>query len=182
MSDDLNELMQRFPPPDKPRYTPINWENLEAALGLCYPPSFKEFIDVYGGCVWFDNLSPLYSQAQTAEEAKGFLQTVERKCNQDSGNTYDKSFKRISPVFSPEKGGLLPFLIDYGGNMYYWQTDIGEPDQWPIIKSHGGWMTPHPAMSIPTMILKWLERDPQMIEMWGDVEQVPAERLRITET
>jgi hypothetical protein len=37
-------------------------------------------------------------------------------------------------------------------------------------------------MSIPAMILKWLERDSQMNEMWGDVEQIPPERLRITES
>jgi len=182
MNDSLKELMQRFPPPANPRFTPINWENLERALGLCYPTSFKEFIDVYGGCIWFDDLSPLYSQALTDKEAIEFREVVDNKCNQDRGDTYDQHFKPISPPFYPEQGGLFPFLIDYGGNKYFWETESDDPDEWPIVKSHAGWMTRYPAMSIPTMILRWLQRDPQMIEMWGDVEQISPERLRITES
>ena len=181
MKTSLNELVDRFPPPAKPRFTPVDWDNLERSLGFSYPPSFQEFIDVYGGSVWFNNLSPLYSQAQTDEEAREFLKTVDQKCNQDRGNTYDEHGKPFSPPFYPDEGGLFPFLVDYGGNEYYWETDADDPEEWPIVKSHGGWMTRHTPMSIPAMILKWLERDPQMMEMWGDVSRVPPEQLRITE-
>ncbi len=103
-------------------------------------------------------------------------------CDIDRGNTCDENFEPISPPFYPETGGLLPFLVDYGGAMYYWDTQSENPDEWPIVMSNGGRMTRYPCMSIPTMILKWLERDPQMIEMWGDVEQIPPERIRITES
>ena len=181
MTTPLEQLLARFPPPAKPRFTPVKWSKLEVALGFCYPTSFKEFIDVYGGCVWFDNLSPMYSQARTKKEVDKFLQVVEQKCNQDRGNFYDEKFKPISPAFYPERGGLFPFLIDYGGNEYFWDTKSADPDLWPIVQSHAGWMKLYPPMSIPELILKWLGRDPQMLKMWGDVSKWPVERIRITE-
>lgn len=182
MNETLQELTQRFPPPANPRGTPTNWENIEHALKICYPASFKEFIDVYGGCVWFSNISPFFRQGLTEEEAGEFPEKVNELCNNEKGNTYNEEGEPFSPPFYPDKGGLFPFLVDYGGNIYYWDTHSNNPDEWPIVKSHGGWMTQHPCMSIPTMILKWLERDPQMIEMWGDVEKKPPEHLRITES
>lgn len=180
MNKSLNQLMDRFPPPSKPRDTPVNWRNLESALGLTYPSGFKEFIDVYGGCIWFDNLSFFFRQGRTKKEAKEFPEIVIEMCDIDRGNTWDENGKPFSPPFYPEPGGFLPFLVDYGGGQYYWDTQSDNPDKWPIILSDGGWMTRFPSMSIPAMILKWLERDPQMIEMWGDVEQLPPERIRIT--
>jgi hypothetical protein len=182
MDSALAKLIERFPPPPNPRGLPVNWRAIEKSLGVCYPCHFKDFINVYGGCVWFNNLSPFYRQGGSDDEAKDFPSKVERMCDIDRGNTYDANGKPLSPAFYPEEGGLLPFLVDYGGNVYYWDTASGTPEEWLVIQSHGGWMTPFPAMSIPTMILNWLGRDPQMIEMWGDADQISPDRLRITES
>ena len=183
MSKALINLIAKFPPPTKLEIAP-NWTNLEDALGVQYPSTFKDFIDTYGGCVWFDKLSPFIRQGRTKKEAREFPAVVVEMCDIDRGNTWgviDGKFQQISPPFYPEPGGLLPFLVDYSGSMYFWDTESDEPEQWPVIQSEGGSMTRHPAMSIPEMILKWLDRDPVMIQMWGDVEQISQERLRITE-
>jgi hypothetical protein len=179
MNEGLSKLRQKIPPPAKPRNLPVNWENIESALGLTYPTGFKELLDVYGGSVWFDHWDFFFRQGKTKKEASKFPDTVIEMCATDSEANYDEYSNEISPPFYPEEGGLLPFLVDYGGCVYYWDTKPDNPDEWPIVESDGGWMTRYPPMSIPTMILKYLERDPQMIEMWGDVEQLPPERIGI---
>lgn len=183
MEPALKRLMKRFPPPANPRSTPVNWTNIEQALDWTYPQHFKDYVDVYGGCVWFDDVRPIYMQGLTQENAGELPAFIESRCDIDRGNTYDADGKPFSPPFYPEDGGLMPWLLDYSGNMYYWDTGASEdPEAWPVIQSHGGWMTPFPAMSLPTMILKWLEQDAVMTEIWGKLERWPEEQRRITES
>ena len=182
MFEALQELVERFPPPKKPRSTPVNWERVENHLGMSYPVSFKEFIDVYGGSVWFDNVSPIISQCKNEKQAAEFVEIIKGKIEQVNGDTYDENFNEIDVQFYPTSNGLFPFLIDYSGNMYLWARESDDPEEWPIILSHAGWMKTLGVMSIPEMILSWLKGEPSMKKVWGNVEEMPLDRLQITES
>jgi len=100
--------MARFRWPQEPRGTPVNWRNLESAWRLRSPKSFKEFIDVYGGCVWFDDLSPFSQQGLTIDDAEKFVPKVSAMYDVDRGRTYDENFQEFEASFYPESG---PHLI-----------------------------------------------------------------------
>lgn len=182
MATALQDLVKRFPPPKNPRGTPVNWERIERRLAILYPASFKEFIDVYGGSVWFDDLAPIVSQGKNEKQAAEFVEIIRRKIEQVNGDTYDEDFNEIKVEFYPAPGGWFPFLIDYSGNMYLWAREADEPKEWPVVMSKAGWMKTLGVMSIPEMILAWLDGEPTMQKAWGNAEDLPPERLRITES
>ena len=70
MDSSLQQLMGKMPPPTDPRHRMSIWSRLESAVGITYPTSFKEFVEVYGGSVWFDNVCPFFSEATTDDEVK----------------------------------------------------------------------------------------------------------------
>lgn len=87
-----------------------------------------EFINVYGGSIWFDHWDFFFRQCKTKKEAEEFPNVVAEMCATDSeGNYDDESSQPITPLFYPEEGGLLPFLVDYGGCIYYWETKTTNP-------------------------------------------------------
>ena len=178
----LSRLMDLMPPPKNLRFARVQWERLENAIGMAYPSSFKEFIGVYGGSVWFDNLSPFYTEAKSDGEVKKFLKSVEEKLKRLRGNTYDEDYNCLELPLFPEKGGLLPFMIDYAGNLYNWLSVQENPEKWPIAVWLTGSIRMLDGMTISSMILDWLERKPLMIELWGDVQEFDPKRLCLTET
>ena len=122
MDQALRKLVLRLPPPAPLPGTDVDWERLEHLIGLNYPESFKEFVQTYGDCVWFDNAAPLYSRARSDVEAKEFLRQVSRNLAPLRGNMYDDDFSKISMPLYPEIGGLFPFMVDYGSNLFCWHT------------------------------------------------------------
>jgi hypothetical protein len=81
----------------------------------------------------------------------------------------------------PTENGLFPFMIDYGGNLFCWQTDRNSPDKWPIVFWNMGPITVMEKMTIAKMILGWLQRKPQMVKVWGDIDEYEPDRIRLTE-
>lgn len=181
MHSALKELMSRFPPPTDLSCHPVNWKRLEQHVDFSFPVSFKEYVDVYGGCIWFDDLSLIISQGVDEEQATEYVNVVNRKIAQVDGETYDEEFNEIQVSFFPEKKGLFPFLLDYSGNLYLWSREFDNPEEWPVVKSHAGWMKTLKAMTIPEMIIGWLNGDQLMQQVWGDVSGIDPERLGITE-
>ena len=177
----LKRLVEKIPPPKKPRFSNVNWDRLEKALGLTYPSSFKDFIDVYGGSVWFDNVCPFFSEARTEKEAKDFVQSVKKKLAPLKGNTFDESFNAIEIPLSPADNGLFPFLIDYSGNLFCWQTDQNSPDKWPVVFWNTGPITILEKLTLAMLINDWLMRKPHMVKIWGDINEYEPDRIRLTE-
>jgi len=182
VDNDLQRLIAKMPPPARPRFRDVDWGRLEAAVGLTYPVSFKEFIGVYGGCVWCDAFSPFYSQARTTADAKDFLNSVKEKLIALQSNMYDGDSNKIEIPLYPTTGGLFPFMIDYSSSLYCWRTDRKDPDKWPIVCWFTGTVLVLEKMTISKMLLEWLDRKPRMIDVWGDVNDLPPERRQLTET
>jgi hypothetical protein len=182
MDSALKSLVKKIPPPPDPRFRDVDWASLESAVGLSYPPSFKEFIGVYGGSVWFDNICPFYTEAKTDKEVKDFLRSVRENLKTLEGNLYDEHFTKVEMPLYPEEGGLFPFMVDYSSNLFCWETERKDPDKWPVVCWLRGPVVVLENTTIARMILDFLERKPHTIKIWGDINLYEPERKGLTET
>ena len=173
MDPALNRLTKLVPPPADPPFRAVDWVRLEAGLGVTYPTSFKEFVGVYGGCVWFDRLGPFYSPAKTRADVTRFGRAVRRRLEYLEGNLYDEHYRPIDLPLYPEPGGLFPFMMDrHTSAQYFWRTGRGDPDRWPVVCWFKGPVRVLEGMTLAKMLLDWLERRPRMVKVWGDVRPV----------
>lgn len=181
----LAKLAERMPPPAKPKEAVVDWLLVETELGFSYPSAFKEFIATYGGCTWFDHARLIYSTAQSSEAVNEFIASMEEKVSPLRGNTfvYDKKKGRREqvdlPLF-PDKGGLFPFMNDFSGSFYCWLTKGRNSEKWPVVCCFSSQVLIIEDLSVPQMFLEWLNREPRMVDLWGDVNDLPPERIQLS--
>jgi len=179
MDSALKRLLKKMPPPRRLRDSDVDWHRLEATVGLGYPSSFKEFIGAYGACRWFDHASPYYSTAKTDAEAKKFVRRVMEVLKPLMNRMRDENGDEVRMALYPEEGGLLPFMVDYGGSVYCWKTDRTKLADWPIVCWLMGPVIMLEKTTIAQMMLEWLERKPRMVDLWGDPNDLPPDRLQL---
>ena len=168
-----------MPPPKNPGE--INWARVEKGIRLNLPPSFKDFLDVYAGCRWFDHAVPYFSRGESDEKVANFVDEVGEILAPFQDFTYMVVNDEAEPVeFSlyPEKGGLFPFMQDYSGSIYAWRTS-GVPERWPVVCYLGGPVRIVEDISITQMMLGFMDRSPRMVDLWGDINDLPEDRKRI---
>jgi hypothetical protein len=179
MDRSLRRLMKLMLPLKGQRHTKVNWDRLEEHVGLPYPESFKDFVGVYGSSHWFDKLLPFYSMAATDRQVQDYLKSVRKKLKWFVGNMYDQSYNRLDLPLYPEEGGLFPFMADIDGPEYCWLTKFEDPDRWPVYCWMPGTFMVLTDTTISDMLLGFLERSPQMVQLWGDVRDYDPSRIRI---
>ena len=177
MDQHLRILTKRIHPPKAPKDIDVDWKALESHVKLTYPDSFKDFTATYGGSVWFDNVSPFYTEAQSDEQIRKFLNSVKAKLKPLVGNMYDERFRAITRPLYPESDGLFPFMIDYGGGLFCWQTEGANPNKWNIIYWNQGEVRELGVTSISKLFLDFMDRAPTMIDVWGDINDYEERRI-----
>jgi hypothetical protein len=175
----MQRLIDKLPPPANVKKAVVDWGRLEATLGFAYPPSFKEFVRVYGSCRWCDFLAPFYSTAETDEEVAGFLEMVSSAFGLLDGLLYDQDYQPISLPKYPEKGGIFPYMMDQNGGIYFWKTGDGDPDRWPTICWFMGPTIVLENKTLPQIMLDWLTGEPYAVEYFGDLSSFPPEETRL---
>jgi len=180
MDNALKRLMKRMPPPANPPFTDVNWQQLERFVGLPYPTSFKEFVEVYGACIWFDHFVPFYSLADTEAEAKEFLEDVERYLKVHEPTLYNnEALERFDPPIYPAKGGLFPFLKDMYGYIYCWRTAGRNANHWPVYCCQPGRLMILEKTTIAKMFLDFMEHKSEAVQIWGDIRGMDADQIRL---
>lgn len=181
MDEKIGELVRMMPPPSNPRFVEVQWPALEEAVGLRYPKSFKEYVAVYGGAVWFDNWCPLYAAAKNDEEIRDYLRTVSNYTSRMKGCMVKPGKQRrdVEIALYPDQGGLLPFLIDYSGGVYSWKTANTDPDKWPVVCWVDSYIIELRGITIAGMFLEFLRRSERMRRVWGDVNDLEEYRRRV---
>jgi hypothetical protein len=180
MDPALKRLMKKMRPPPDPTGRNVDWERSERGIGLTYPTSFKDFIGVYGASIWFDNLTLFYPERKSYKSVKTFLGAVKARLQLLVKYTIlDEEYNEVVMPLYPEEGGLFPFLADYNGYEFFWQTTGKNPDKWPVVCWKMGPIVLLGRMSIAKMILDFLERKPRMVGVWGDIRLYEPERIRV---
>ena len=133
MDASLCRLVEALPPPYGLTDRDVKWGEVEREAGLSYPSHFKELIGVYGGSNWFDLYHLLYPDP--SETTGAYLEAVRGQVSilAKYGMT-DKDFKPVKMPLYPEAGGLFPFMASSDGDYYFWRTDSGDPDRWPMLR------------------------------------------------
>ena len=155
---------------------------MEKAVEIQYPASFKEFVGLYGGSVWFDNVVPIFIEAKSDAEVKDYLRSVDDNLKPLQNKVFDEKLRPIKVPIYPEKGGLFPFLVDYSSNLFCWETKDEDPEKWPVYCWLRGPTFVLRKTTIAKMILEWLDHKPQMVKVWGDIRDYEPERICLTET
>src|SRR5262245_44742831 len=115
-----------MPPPAAPPQNDIDWEVAEDVLGLKLPDDFKGFVRAYGNSIWCDTFRPVYPEnsRKGCEEYRTYLLELLEPMDYLYDDKQDLDFKRY-----PERGGLLPCLIDFGGKHVCWVAE-GDANNW----------------------------------------------------
>jgi hypothetical protein len=176
----IAELRRLMPPPKSIPDNNPDWSEIEQALGVTYPSSFKEFIHTYGTLQWFDWLQPLAPfDDMTPQRFREYLINVFEESLDDEVVDATRA-----PVAVPEfgaPGGWLPFMTGSDGDTYFWVT-AGSPESWIVVSVVNRQAIAIPTNSVIDMLAGWLSGDRTTEPIWGTVEEFrrhSAKRLTI---
>ena len=174
----LRELIELMPPTELLPFEKVDWEKLEERVGLRYPKSFKEYVSVYGGSSWCDWWHPFFNEAEDSKSLDEFMETMSYHITIMRDKDLCKSEEETALPLYPERGGLLPFLIDFDNISYCcWKTTNANPDKWPVAFVIGWDVVELRGITMAGMILEWLRRSTRMRKVWGDVKDVEEHEI-----
>ncbi len=184
MNAALKKLIKLMPPLKNTKDTCVAWDRLEDATGVKYPTTFKEFVEVYGSSIWFDHVRLFYTTAESEADMEKYTQSLEEQVSplQNGIYIYNKELGQREEVnfpLYPEKGGLLTFMIDFSGSYYCWNPKGRNANKWPIVCCFTSQVLIIESITVPEMFLEWIERKPRMVDLWGDIQDLPPERVRL---
>jgi hypothetical protein len=122
---------------------------------------------------------PIYTVPKTAKDLAEFRKFVVASLKWVEENQYDENYNKLSLPAYPAEGGLFPFLNNIDGPLYCWLTEGKNPDRWPVYCWQRGPMVVLKRMTIAGMLAGFMERSPDMIGVWGDINDLEPHRLRI---
>jgi hypothetical protein len=131
-TQDLLAALRWSAPPE-----PVDWTQVEPAVGRTYPAEFKEIADALSAGSFQTFLTLLHparfgGPEAYAEEVHGYADLLRDEA-EERGFPY--------PIY-PDAGGVLPFAVIGFDWVIGWLTADDDPDRWPIIlcDSHlGSW-------------------------------------------
>ncbi|GAB4158229.1 MAG: hypothetical protein Tsb009_35390 [Planctomycetaceae bacterium] len=128
MPSDIETLKTLVKPPESPKASGGNWEEVEKHLGITFPPDYKEFISIYGtGSLQSFMHIWNYLDVPADSDAKEVIKQI------TSEYEWDREHGRpVEFVPYPQPGGLIPFASTDDGNYLNWQT-TGKPSEWCVV-------------------------------------------------
>lgn len=164
-----------IPPPGQPKGNKPQWNLAENELDVRYPESFKDLIEVYGNGIWFDDAKLIYPGKTGIENTRGIInQWTDRMA---TGMRDCKTGKEATFALYPDKGALLPFMIDFSSGVYCWDTSVNKPENWAVVYWSGYTVSTLPAMSVAEMFYKWIKEEEPMVSFWGKASDLPDTRI-----
>lgn len=109
-SSPLKQLMRLMPPLLPAGEYLYEWSTVENTIGLVYPDSFKEFIQVYAGIVWCDTFSPIYPEGNSRLEIDAYQKHITKAIENLHGVCHPRihGVKGTKMPLYPQKNGLFP--------------------------------------------------------------------------
>lgn len=120
---------------------------------------------------------PFYAMPKTPADVQKFRRDIAEQLKWLQGNQYNEDYTESHLPLYPEPGGLLPFLNDIDGPLYC----LADPEAWPICCWLRRPIVTRKGMSIADMFVGFLERSPNMVRVWGDVNEMEPHRLYIAD-
>ena len=122
--DDLRALAP--PPPGAP--APADWPAARAALGTDLPHDFVELADTYGAGTFDAGVGIL-----VPGHPNRFLDLLRQVDDQRAALRALADEDGVDLPHAPDD--LIPWAIDDGGNVVWWEASGADPDRWPVVAS-----------------------------------------------
>ncbi|MFI6858953.1 hypothetical protein ACIBKZ_03465 [Streptomyces sp. NPDC050421] len=111
----------------------IDWNPLEAELGLELPSKYKNMCESFGHgafstSIWVNSVDP--------NQVFDLLTNWRVRLEYTQNNVSSKSVNLYEPyaIYEPGKGGLIPWGAGDTGDEFYWLVQEGEKEaRWPIL-------------------------------------------------
>lgn len=114
----------------------VPWHRAVEAVGIEFPPDYREFIDLFGRGEIRGDLGIIDPYPNIPGGIDGFSRMLKRT-TEDIGLEFkkmrDESFDLCPYPILPEPGGLLTWGGNYNGDLCFWLTEDLDPGQWPVI-------------------------------------------------
>ena len=124
----IERLTAAVPPPAAPSQAFRGpWEPVEARIGCELPPDYKDFVRLYGGGLFFDDLV-MINVAGAASPGARLESQVPLICSTFTAFGDDRLAYRLWPA----SDGLIPFGVTIDGDYIFWLPE-GEPASWRVV-------------------------------------------------
>ena len=123
MLSDLERVAPALLPHRSATVRPIDWESLQAALGVALPTDYREFADRYPA-LWIDGC--LILRVPEPGDESTYVDGVFSINEEFVGLTEDYTLH-------PERDGLIPWGATDTGDYFFWRRNGPDPDQWPAV-------------------------------------------------
>jgi hypothetical protein len=135
----------------------VDWKQAEEEVGIALPPDFCELAERFPYGVFQGYLDFIPSPAGLMDLRERPLADVRRwrdNTPDDDEILYRKNLEELAasegeqlspdPVLSfpfplwPEPGGIFPWALGSGDEMFFWLRSEPDPGSWPVVWCHGG--------------------------------------------
>ena len=130
MRRSLRKLIDEFPPPENPKETTGDWDEIELKIGLIFPDDYKEFINTYG-LVYINRFMYVFNPF-TKSVYSNLCETFLVRLRAEWDPTTKFPDLNDSYSFYPAKDGVFRWGMNDGGDEFYWRTK-GKPNQWDVV-------------------------------------------------
>jgi hypothetical protein len=120
------------PPPAVP--VPVDWDVVEAWLGLALPGDYKSVASAYGP---LDVGEFVWLHTPCVQEGRFDYATWLRETHRECRISSRQAPPYAPPAFHPAPGGLLAWGMTRSVSYLFWDTAASDdPDRWPVVIFH----------------------------------------------
>lgn len=112
----------------RPEY---QWDEIERSLGLRLPDDYKEIVGKFPAG-HFQGFLRVLRPGDRGGMPSEYLGYYSHRLDEMRAWQADEPERFPYPIF-PESGGLIPWGETTQGDLFFWLTDLTDPNSWPVI-------------------------------------------------
>ncbi|MFC4856931.1 SMI1/KNR4 family protein [Actinophytocola glycyrrhizae] len=107
------------------------WDEIEHSLGLRLPDDYKELVGKFPPG-HFQGFLHVIRPGDVGEASSEYLGYYSHRLDDMRTWRADEPDRFPYPIF-PESGGLIPWGVTTQGDLFFWATDLTDPNSWPVV-------------------------------------------------
>ncbi|GIF16464.1 SMI1/KNR4 family protein [Actinoplanes teichomyceticus] len=134
--EDLERVAPALLPHRSPVVHPVDWDSLQATLGITFPADYREYAGRYWGLSFDDFMTVL---APRPGDENGYVDAISEILELMVSLSEDDMTENYT--FHPEPDGLFPWGASNRGDHFFWRKSGPDPDRWPAVvyTANGDW-------------------------------------------
>ncbi|SFR28753.1 hypothetical protein SAMN04488564_11561 [Lentzea waywayandensis] len=119
----------------------FDWVAVEHSVGLKLPDDYKRLAELFPAG-WFQGFIELIRPGDVDGSKTDFLGYYTHRLEDMRRWREDEPARFPFPIF-PEPGGLLPWGTSRNSDLFFWLTELADPNAWPVVaadRDFGSWV------------------------------------------